>query len=213
MQYGVSVSRELPGAINLTVGYTGSQGKDMFLRGVANMLDPATRAPPGADASARSTTRRRAASTAWSINGIPITRLRPRQLRRAADQRDAPLPRPASPAACSISTRATRARRRARTKRRRRRTRSTTRPSTAPTRRTSRTRSTARSSTSSRARASGRGGWRVGGIVNARSGVPINVTISRPDNITVNGVTWRTSPAATAAARSGRTWFPASIRI
>jgi hypothetical protein len=34
-----------------------------------------------------------------------------------------------------------------------------------------------------------RGGWRVGGIVNARSGVPINVTISRPDNITVNGAT------------------------
>ena len=34
MQYGVSVSRELPGEINFTVGYTGSQGKDMFLRGV-----------------------------------------------------------------------------------------------------------------------------------------------------------------------------------
>jgi hypothetical protein len=33
------------------------------------------------------------------------------------------------------------------------------------------------------------GGWRLGGIVNARSGVPINVTIARPDNITVNGAT------------------------
>ena len=33
------------------------------------------------------------------------------------------------------------------------------------------------------------GGWRVGGILNVRSGVPINVTISRPDNVTVNGVT------------------------
>ncbi len=33
------------------------------------------------------------------------------------------------------------------------------------------------------------GGWRLGGILNARSGVPINVTIARPDNITVNGVT------------------------
>jgi outer membrane receptor protein involved in Fe transport len=43
MQYGVSLSRELPGAINLTVGYTGSQGKDMFLRGVGNVLDPVTR--------------------------------------------------------------------------------------------------------------------------------------------------------------------------
>jgi len=33
------------------------------------------------------------------------------------------------------------------------------------------------------------GGWRVGTIVNARSGVPINVTINRPDNKTINGVT------------------------
>ena len=40
VQYGVSVSRELPGEMNLTVGYTGSQGKDMFLRGVGNTLDP-----------------------------------------------------------------------------------------------------------------------------------------------------------------------------
>ena len=46
MQYGVSVERELPGEINLTVGYTGSQGKDMFLRGVGNTLDVNTRARP-----------------------------------------------------------------------------------------------------------------------------------------------------------------------
>jgi outer membrane receptor protein involved in Fe transport len=44
MQYGVSVERELPGQINLSVGYTGSQGRDMFLRGVGNILDPTTRA-------------------------------------------------------------------------------------------------------------------------------------------------------------------------
>ncbi len=43
IQYGVSVSRELPGAMNLTVGYTGSQGRDMFLRGVANTFDNTTR--------------------------------------------------------------------------------------------------------------------------------------------------------------------------
>ena len=48
MQYGASLSRELPGDINLTIGYTGSQGKDMFLRGVGNVLDPVTRAAPGA---------------------------------------------------------------------------------------------------------------------------------------------------------------------
>ena len=34
-----------------------------------------------------------------------------------------------------------------------------------------------------------KGGWRVGAIVNSRSGVPINVTIARPDNATVNGAT------------------------
>ena len=43
VQYGASVSHELPGAVNLTVGYTGSRGKDMFLRGVANTLDNVTR--------------------------------------------------------------------------------------------------------------------------------------------------------------------------
>ena len=32
-------------------------------------------------------------------------------------------------------------------------------------------------------------GWRVGGIVNARSGVPINVVIARPDNVTVGTAT------------------------
>ena len=36
--------RTLPCAVtNLTVGYTGSKGKDMFLRGVANTLDLGTR--------------------------------------------------------------------------------------------------------------------------------------------------------------------------
>ena len=65
IQYGASVSRELPGAINLTVGYTGSRGRDMFLRGVANTFDndDARRGP--CRRSARSTTRPRAASTAW----------------------------------------------------------------------------------------------------------------------------------------------------
>ena len=62
--YGASVSHELPGAMNLTVGYTGSRGKDMFLRGVANTFDNATRARPSRR-SVRSTTRPRAVSTAW----------------------------------------------------------------------------------------------------------------------------------------------------
>ena len=46
VQYGVSVSRELPGQMSLNIGYTGSQGKDMFLRGVGNTLDFNTRVRP-----------------------------------------------------------------------------------------------------------------------------------------------------------------------
>ena len=41
--YGTSVSQELPYQVNLTVGYTGSRGKDMFLRGVANKFNDANR--------------------------------------------------------------------------------------------------------------------------------------------------------------------------
>ena len=40
VQYGVSVQRELPGATNLSIGYTGSQGYDLFQRGVSNLIDP-----------------------------------------------------------------------------------------------------------------------------------------------------------------------------
>ena len=41
--------------------------------------------------------------------------------------------------------------------------------------------------THSRARVRCAGGWSVGGIVNARSGVPINVLITRPDIVYVDG--------------------------
>ena len=121
----------------------GSQGKDMFLRGVGEhaRLQHARAAGAGVrpDRLQDGGLRRRLRDHRPGDHG-----LRPRHLQRAADQRDAPVPRRASPAAFSISTRATRARRRARTRRRRRRTRSTSRPNTARTRRTSRTRSTAR---------------------------------------------------------------------
>ena len=63
MQHGVSLSRELPGEINLTVGYTGSQGKDMFLRGVGNTLNINTRAA-WCRPTVRSTTRPLGASMA-----------------------------------------------------------------------------------------------------------------------------------------------------
>ena len=132
VQYGASVSQELPGAINLTVGYTGSRGRDMFLRGVANTLDNVTRVRPVA------------VGRPGRLQDVRLPR-RPghqRQRDHAAAARRATTrcrsarpaaSAPASPAACSISTRATRGRPRARTKRRRRRTRSTTTPSSART--------------------------------------------------------------------------------
>ena len=101
MQYGASVSRELPGDINLTVGYTGSQGKDMFLRGVGNTLDSTTRArlvPTYGQIDYK---------TSGCVDGLTIggqadQRLRHASVRRAAARRHAPVPRAASAAACSI---------------------------------------------------------------------------------------------------------------
>ena len=62
------------------------------------------------------------------------------------------------------------------------------------------------------------GGWRVGGILNARSGVPINVTINRPDTVTIGGVTvtnipWRQHARhAAAGPRAGRRSLPEGRR-
>ena len=91
MQYGASVSRELPGAVNLTVGYTGSRGKDMFLRGVANTLDFNTRARQQptlrTDRLQDVRMRRRPRHQQPGADGM-----RPRVLRRAAARRLAPVP-------------------------------------------------------------------------------------------------------------------------
>ena len=92
MQYGASVSRELPGAVNLTIGYTGSRGKDMFLRGVANTLDVNTRArqqPTYGQIDYKTS----GCVDGLVINGQAAVRMRPRVLRRAAAQRVAPVPR------------------------------------------------------------------------------------------------------------------------
>ena len=67
------MSQELPATINLTVGYTGSKGRDMFLRGVANTFDHTTRLRPVPERRPGRLQDRPAASTASSINGNPIT--------------------------------------------------------------------------------------------------------------------------------------------
>ena len=91
IQYGASVARELPGAVNLTIGYTGSRGKDMFIRGVANTLDPVTRTRP-VPRMARSTTRRPVVRGWAGHQRQHHHRLRTCLLRRAADQRDPAVP-------------------------------------------------------------------------------------------------------------------------
>ena len=201
--------------MNLTVGYTGSQGRDMFLRGVANTFDNVDPRAAGARRSARSTTRPPAASTAWSSTATRSRGCGEASYNALQIGADAAASAPASPAACSTSTRATRARRRDRTKRRP--------PSNTfdyntefgaqPERHPAHVQRLARSTC---CRSTGRwaGGWRVGGIVNARSGVPINVTINRPDTVTVGGVDGHQHPRRQhAAARSARISCPAWTRI
>jgi hypothetical protein len=69
--------------INLNVGYTGSRGKDMFLRGVGNILLPATRTRPAPSVGQVDY------KTSGCLDGLVINRLshqrmRARQLRCAA---------------------------------------------------------------------------------------------------------------------------------
>jgi hypothetical protein len=187
MQYGVSLSRELPAEINFTVGYTGSQGKDMFLRGVGNVLNVNTRVrpvPPYGQIDYK---------TAGCVDGLTIAGFPVSGCGYA--QYDA----------LQVST----------TRRFRSgftggvqyqfsRNRGTTQGSNeaATTQNTFDYETeyginpqdiphTFNGSLVYLIPGQGiwTGGWRFGGIVNARSGVPINVVISRPDNATVNGVT------------------------
>ena len=101
VQYGASISRELPGAMNLTVGYTGSRGRDMFLRGVANTFDNATRVRP-VPSVGQVDYKTSGCLDGLVINGNADQRLRRGELRRAADRPQPPLPlrphrRPAVP--------------------------------------------------------------------------------------------------------------------
>ena len=187
MQYGASVSRELPGAVNLTVGYTGSQGKDMFLRGVANTLDFNTRARQ------QPTYGQIDYKTSGCVDGLVINdqaihgcgRASYDALQLSATRRfragftggvqyqysqNKGTTQGSNEAATSQNTFDYE-------------TEYGTNPQDIP--------HTFNGSLVYLIPGEGlwKGGWRVGGILNARSGVPINVIISRPDNATVNGAT------------------------
>lgn len=188
IQYGVSVQQELPGAINLSVGYTGSQGKDMFLRGVGNVLDPVTRVRP-APSYGQIDFKTGGCVDALSLAGkYPIGGCGTAQY----DAFQVGVTRRFQGGFTggfnyqySRNKGTTQGSNEAGT------TQNTfdfdseygTNPQDIP--------HTFNGSLVYQIPGQGAltGGWRVGAIVNARSGVPINVTISRPDNITVSGAT------------------------
>jgi outer membrane receptor protein involved in Fe transport len=192
MQYGASVSRELPGSVNLTIGYTGSRGKDMFLRGVANTLDFNTRVrqqPMYGQIDYK---------TSGCVDGLIVNgevlsgcgRASYDALQLSASRRfrsgftggvqyqfsrNKGTTQGSNEAATSQNTFDYE-------------TEFGTNPQDIP--------HTFNGSLVYLLPGEGfwRGGWRVGGILNARSGVPINVTLSRADNGTVNGQTMTNIP-------------------
>jgi hypothetical protein len=187
IQYGVSLQRELPGAINATIGYTGSRGRDMFLRGVGNTLDFVTRTrlfPAVGQVDYK---------TSGCLDGLVIAG----QTVHGCGE--------ASYDALQVSaTRRFRAGLSGGLQYAYSRSKGTTQGSNeaATTQNTfdynteygTNPQDIPHNFNGSLVYAlpfSGpwAGGWRVGTIVNARSGVPINVTINRPDNKTINGVT------------------------
>lgn len=187
MQYGVSVSRELPGEINMTVGYTGSQGKDMFLRGVGNTLDPVTRTrlvPTYGQIDYKTS----GCLDGLVISGQPVKGCGSAEynaLQVSATRRFRAGFTGGLQYQYSSNKGTTQGSNEAAT------TQNTfnyeteygTNPQDIP--------HTFNGSLTYLIPGDGllTGGWRVGGIFNARSGVPINVVMSRPDNATVNGVT------------------------
>ncbi|MBY0495248.1 MAG: TonB-dependent receptor [Cyanobacteria bacterium] len=187
VQYGVSLSRALPGAVNFTVGYTGSQGKDMFLRGVGNTLNVSTRARPVPGYGQIDY------KTAGCVDGLTIA--------------GSPVSGCGYATYDALQVSATRRFQSGFTggfqyqlSRNRGTTQGSNEAGTAQNTFDYQSEyginpqdipHTVNGSLVYLIPGSGwlTGGWRVGGIVNARSGVPINVVMSRPDNVTVNGVT------------------------
>ena len=186
VQYGVSVERELPAAINVSVGYTGSRGHDMFLRGVANTFDSnrVREFPAVGQVDYK---------TSGCLDGLVING---NELRGCGE---------ASYDALQVSmTRRFRAGLSGGLQYQYSRNEGTTQGSNEAATASNTfdyTTEFGRNPTDIPHSFNGSlvymlpfsgpiaGGWRVGGILNARSGVPINVTIARPDTVTLNGAT------------------------
>jgi Carboxypeptidase regulatory-like domain/TonB dependent receptor-like, beta-barrel len=187
VQYGASVERELPTGMNLTVGYTGSRGKDMFLRGVANTFDNTTRVRPVPavgqvdyktsgcldDLVINGNQIRGCGRASYDAVQIGLTRRFRSGLAGGLQyqySRNEGTTQGSNEAATASNTFDYN-------------TEFGRNPTDIP--------HTFNGSLVYAIPGNGAwaGGWRVGGIVNARSGVPINVTIARPDTVSVGGVT------------------------
>ena len=187
VQYGFSVEQELFSALNLSVGYTGSRGKDMFLRGVANTFDNTTRVRP-VPSVGQVDYKTSGCVDGLVINGNPLSGCGrasydalqiglTRRFRSGLSgglqyqySRNEGTTQGSNEAATASNTFDYN-------------TEFGTNPTDLP-----------HSFNGSLVYAlpftgALSGGWRVGGILNARSGVPINVTIARPDTVSVGGVT------------------------
>ena len=213
MQYGASLSQRAARRDEPDGRLHRQPGRDMFLRGVANTFDNVTRVRP-VPSVGQVDYKTSGCLDGLVINGNADHRLRRGELRRAADRPEPPLPlrphrRPALPVLAQR-----RARRRARTKRQPPantfdyNTEFGPNPSDIP-----HTFNGSLDLHAARSRVCWAGGWRVGGIVNARSGVPINVTINRPDTVIGRRRHGDQRPRRQhAAARSAPISSPASTR-
>ncbi len=186
IQYGASMSHELPGAVNLTVGYTGSRGKDMFLRGVANTLaltPPLVRQAPSVGQVDYKTS---GCVDGLTIVGNPITGCgyaSYNALQLSATRRFRGGLTGGFQYQYSRNKGTTQGSNEAVT------TQNTFDYETEYGPNSTDIPHTFNGSIVYQLPGQGiwTGGWRVGGIVNARSGVPINVTINRPDTVTIAG--------------------------
>ena len=187
VQYGASVSQELPGAVTLNVGYTGSRGKDMFLRGVANTFDNTTRLRPVSSVG-QVDYKTSGCVDGLVINGNPISGCG----RASYDALQIGLTRRFRSGLSgglqyqySRNEGTTQGSNEAAT------ASNTFDYNTEFGNNLSDIPHTFNGALVYLIPGEGRwaGGWRVGGIFNARNGVPINVTINRPDTVPVGGVT------------------------
>lgn len=176
----VSVVQALPGATQLTLGYTGSRGRDMFLRGIGNTLDVTTRVRP-IPSYGQIDYKTSGCVTGLTIAGVPVAgcgvstfdAMQVGLTRQVATglsgviqyqySRNRGTTQGSNEAATAQNTFDFD-------------TEYGTNPQDLPHTLTSTATYTRR-------------GWALASFFTARSGVPLNVTINRPDNLTVNGVT------------------------